>query len=67
METMHFAHSPNRKYDKFVGTSPSLSRIMGCHRNHTFSQGKNRFIFEDNFVSHIVGPNEQLSTNEKLS
>ena len=53
---------------------------MGCHGNHELSYnqralffGNHAFsklipkVFEDNFVSHSGGPNEQFSTYEKLS
>ena len=39
---------------------------MGCHGNHAFHIVHTR-IFEDNFVSHSRGPNEQFGTHEKLS
>ena len=29
----------------FVGTSPFLNSIMGCHGNHAFSHSPDRFIF----------------------
>ena len=40
---------------------------MGCHGNNAFSHGPYQKIFEDNFVSHSGGPNEQFGTHEKLS
>ena len=40
---------------------------MGCHGNHAFSHNPYPKIFEDNFVSHSGGPNEQFGTHEKLS
>ena len=40
---------------------------MGWHRNHAISHSPNQIFFEDTFVSHPVGPNEQFGTHEKLS
>ena len=40
---------------------------MGRHRNHAISQSPNQNFFEDTFVSHPGGPNEQFGTHEKLS
>ena len=40
---------------------------MGWHRNHAISHSPNQFFFEDTFVSHPGGPNEQFGTHEKLS
>ena len=51
----------------FVGRPPLLKFAMGCHRNHAISHSPNQNFFEDTFVSHPGGPNEQFGTNEKLS
>ena len=40
---------------------------MGWHRNHAISHSPNQNFFEDTFVSHPGGPNEQFGTHEKLS
>ena len=40
---------------------------MGWHRNHAISHSPNQIFFEDTFVSHPGGPNEQFGTHEKLS
>ena len=40
---------------------------MGWHRNHAISHSPNQHFFEDTFVSHPGGPNEQFGTHEKLS
>ena len=40
---------------------------MGYHRNHAISHSPNQNFFEDTFVSHSGGPNEQFGTREKLS
>ena len=40
---------------------------MGWHRNHAISHSPNQNFFEDTFVSHSGGPNEQFGTHEKLS
>ena len=40
---------------------------MGCHRNHAISHSPNQNYFEDTFVWHPGGPNEQFGTHEKLS
>ena len=40
---------------------------MGWHRNHAISHSPNQTFFEDTFVSHPGGPNEQFGTHEKLS
>ena len=51
----------------FVGRPPLLKFAMGCHRNHAISHSSNKIFFEDTFVSHPGGPNEQFGTNEQLS
>ena len=35
----------------FIGTSPFLNSIMGCHGNHAFSPIPDRFIFRTLFCS----------------
>ena len=40
---------------------------MGWHRNHAISHSPNQNFFEDTFVSHPGGPNEQFGIHEKLS
>ena len=40
---------------------------MGRYRNHAISHSPNQNFFEDTFVSHPGGPNEQFGTHEKLS
>ena len=40
---------------------------MVWHRNHAISHSPNQNFFEDTFVSHPGGPNEQFGTHEKLS
>ena len=40
---------------------------MGRHRNHAISHSPNQNFFEDTFVSHPGGPNEQFGTHKKLS
>ena len=47
--------------------TPLLKFAMGCHRNHAISHSPNQIFFEDTFVSHPGGPNEQFGTHEKLS
>ena len=49
----------------FVGTSPFLNNIMGCHGNHAFSQSPDRFFFK-NFMFHLGGLHEQFGTQEKM-
>ena len=39
---------------------------MGCHENHPFSHSSYQLVFEDNFVLHLGGPNEQYGTHDKL-
>ena len=39
---------------------------MGCQGNHAFSQSINIFIFKDNFVLHLGGPNEQFGVHGKF-
>ena len=53
----------------FVGRPPPplLKFAMGCHRNHAILHSPNQILFEDTFVSHSGGPNEQFGTHEKLS
>ena len=46
----------------FVGTSPFLNSIIGCHGNHAFSHSPDRFIFR---ILHLGGLNEQFGTQEK--
>ena len=38
-----------------------------CHGNGKISYSPNEFFLEYFFVSHLVGPNEQFGTHEKLS
>ena len=40
---------------------------MGWRRNHAISHSPNQNFFEDTFISHPGGPNEQFGTHEKLS
>ena len=40
---------------------------MGCHRNHAISYSPIQKFFEDTFVLHPGGPNEQFGTHKKLS
>ena len=47
--------------------TPLLKFAMGWHRNHAISHSPNQNFFEDTFVSHPGGPNEQFGTHEKLS
>ena len=51
----------------FIGRPPLLKFAMGWHRNHAISHSPNQNFFEDTFVSHPGGPNEQFGTHEKLS
>ena len=37
---------------------------MGCHRNHAITHSPNQNFFEDTYVSHPGGPNEQFGTHE---
>ena len=39
---------------------------MSCHGNHAFSHSPYQNIFENNFVSHLGGPNEQFDNHENL-
>ena len=39
---------------------------MGCHGNGYILYSLNEFFLEDIF-SHLVGPSEQIDTNDKLS
>ena len=39
---------------------------MGCTGNYAFSQSANVFIFKDNFVLHLEGPNEQFGFYESF-
>ena len=47
--------------------TPILKSAMGCRGNYAFSHSPNQIVFEDTFVSHPGGPNEQFGTHEKLS
>ena len=47
--------------------TPLLKFAMGCHRNHEISHSPYQNFFEDTFVSHPGGPNEQFGTHEKFS
>ena len=49
----------------FVGTSPFLNSIMGCHGNHAFSHSPDRFILRTLFCIK-GGLNEQFGTQEKM-
>ena len=40
---------------------------MGWHRYHAISHIPNQIVFEDTFVSHPGGTNEQFGIHEKLS
>ena len=51
----------------FIGRPPLLKFAMGWHRNDAISHSPNQNFFEDTFVSHPGGPNEQFGTHEKLS
>ena len=33
---------------------------MACHGNRVFSQSPNRFVFYDNYISHLGCPNEEF-------
>ena len=48
----------------FVGRPPLLKFAMGCHRNHAISHSPNQNLYEDTFVSHSGGPNEQFGTHK---
>ena len=39
---------------------------MGCHGNGKTSNETNGSFLEDIFFFHLVGPNEQFGTHEKL-
>ena len=41
--------------------------MTGCHENHAFSRGANKFIFEDNFVLYLGGPYDQFGIHENIS
>ena len=51
----------------FVGRPPFSNSLAGCQRNHAISHSPNQTFFEDTFVSHPGGPNEQFETHEKWS
>ena len=53
---------------EFCKPTPILeNHIRGCHGNHAFLHSPYQKKFEDNFVSHSGGLNEQFGTHEKLS
>ena len=39
---------------------------MGCHGNHAFRHGKNKFFSGDKFLGHDWGSNEQFNTHGNL-
>ena len=50
-----------------IGLPPILENlIMDCQGNHAFSHSPNLSIFEDNFVLHLGGANEQFGIHEKF-
>ena len=48
----------------FVGTSPILNSIMGCHGNHAFFHIAQTGSFLELYL-HLGGLNEQFGTQEK--
>ena len=52
----------------FVGTPPFLRNALWvAMETMHFHIAQTNVFFEDNFVSHLGGPNEQFGTHEKLS
>ena len=48
----------------FVGASPFLNSIMGCHGNHAFSHSPDRFIFRTLFcIKGVLMNNLALKKN----
>ena len=55
------------RYEYFYTNTPILkSGIMGCHENHEISYKQRAFIFEDNILLHLNGPNEQIYTHNEI-
>ena len=50
----------------FVGTSPFLNSIMGCHGNHAFSHSPDRLILELYFAFRGVLMNNLHSRKNAL-
>ena len=51
---------------EYVCLPPNLENLIrGCHGIHAFSRSPYQISFEENFVSHFEGPNEQFGMNLK--
>ena len=51
----------------FVGRPPFSNSLWVAIETMQISHSPNQIFFEDTFVSHSGGPNEQFGTHEKLS
>ena len=51
----------------FVGRPPFSNSLWVAIETMQFHIAQTKFFFEDIFVSHSGGPNEQFGTHEKLS
>ena len=51
----------------FVGRPPFSNLLWVAIETMQFHIAQTKFCFEDTFVSHSGGPNEQFGTHEKLS